>query len=129
MEILDMTCAKCGYEIAMECGDKEETLFRNALGVLKEDGLYAFFLFLHVKEKDGGKEKNRERAPTVYDRLFDFLKRQPSLQDLQVHADPLKAIRDNLSNNLNSLLFAKDLLERVMVYALYHVRAKEKGGS
>ncbi len=122
MEILDMECAECGYELSQECIDNDDSFLRNALGVLKEDGLYAFFLFLSAKDKDKGQKISK--------RLFEFLKQKPPLQDAgQEYTDLFKAIREKWADNLPSLLFAKELIERVMVYAIYHVKAKEKGGS
>ncbi len=37
--------------------------------------------------------------------------------------DGLKAVREKLSEKLDELLFAKELLERTLVYARYHAKA------
>jgi len=114
MKLLDMECAKCGHKISENCVKIDEPILRNAIGVLKEDGVYAFFLFLGFKKK----------TSTISYPLFEFLKNQPTLEITEINENHLQAIRERLSNNLNKLLFTKDLLERVMVYALYHLRAK-----
>jgi hypothetical protein len=110
MEILDMKCAEYGEKIGREVS---EDLLRKSLGVLQEDGVYAFFLWCKSKE-----EKIKENA-------FAFLKEDGVLNHLFTgeETDQLKAIRDKFKDNLDALLFAKELLERTLVYARYHAKA------
>ncbi len=115
MEILDMKCAKYGSEIASVSGN-DETLITKALGVLQEDGMYAFFLYLASQKKD--------TSNAIKDAAFIFLKQDEILGHIfDPEKDVLKAIRDDLSGKLDELLFAKELLERTLVYARYHAKA------
>lgn len=115
MEILDMKCAKCGSDIASIPGN-DETLITKALGILQEDGVYAFFLYLASRKKDP--------SNTIKDKVFNFLKQDEILGHIfDPGKDTLSAIRDDLSDKLDELLFAKELLERTLVYARYHAKA------
>jgi len=53
MIALDTKCAEYGNNIA-NISDNNETIINKSLGVLQEDGVYAFFLYL---ESRGNKEK------------------------------------------------------------------------
>ncbi|RJO61283.1 hypothetical protein C4544_03260 [candidate division WS5 bacterium] len=103
MEILDMKCAECGSKIGATL---EEALITKSLGVLQEDGVYAFFLYLKTKKGPG--EKIKESA-------FDFLELEKTAS--------LEVVREKFKDNLDALLFAKELLERTLVYARYHAKA------
>lgn len=109
MEILDMKCAEYGSKIASTAGI-DETLITKALGVLQEDGVYAFFLYTASK------------ADAIRTLAFSFLKDRGLLTDTD-GADVLSVVRDGFRENLDNLLFAKELLERTLVYARYHAKA------
>jgi len=108
MEILDMKCAEYGNNIASLSGI-DETLITKSLGVLQEDGVYAFFLYLKTKKEPG--EKIKESA-------FEFLELEKTAS--------LDVVREKFKDNLDALLFAKELLERTLVYARYHSKANKK---
>lgn len=117
MEILDMECAIAGKEIADIVFKKEskktETLITKSLGVLQEDGVYAFMLYLSSQKKD-----------YMLNKAYGFLAQEGVLKNIfGTETDALKAIREKLSSKLDELLFAKELLERTLVYARYHAKA------
>ncbi len=114
--LLDMECAKKGCEIS----DKsDEAILRKSLGVLQEDGVYSLFLYLKYNKKGD-----------IIDKLYKFLKQDNILKDkFGGETDALKAIRDKLADNLDQLLFIKELLERTITYALYHSRSKHQNES
>jgi len=115
MEILDMKCAEYGNEIALAAGN-DETFITKVLGVLEENGVYAFFLYLSSLKNDHA-SKTKKIA-------FDFLKQKEILgQILNSEKDPLNAIRGSFTDKLDELIFAKELLERTLVYARYHAKA------
>lgn len=121
MQNTDMICAKYGSQIAVELNKSEESLVNKSLGVLQEDGVYAFFLFLAAQDKG---EKNTP-ADCIQNYIFDLLK--VFFQSIKnSHEDILSIIRDNLAEDLNNLFLAKDIIERTMVYARYHLKAKPK---
>ncbi len=108
---LDLECAGCGSEIAERKDD--ETLITKSLGVLQEDGVYAFFLYLASKKE--------EIAKRISKQTFSLLTTQ--ITAINDEKEPLSAIRGKLADNLDSLLLAKQLLERTLVYARYHAKA------
>jgi len=111
MEILDMKCAQYGSKIALASGI-DETLITKALGILQEDGVYAFFLW--CASKAGG----------IKEKSFVFLQEDGILKHLfDGEIDQLKAIREKFDDKLDELLFAKELLERTLIYARYHAKA------
>ena len=111
---LDLECAKYGNKIVKS--DKDETLITKSLGVLQEDGVYAFFLYLASR---GDKEK--ELAKRISQETFSLLKEK--IGKIKEEGEPLPAIREKLAPDLDSLLLAKQLLERTLVYARYHAKA------
>lgn len=118
MENLDLKCAEAGKQIAENSG-AEERLLNQALGVLEEQGVYALFLYLDAQGKDPGKK--------VREACQDFLRKNPSGTPLLKNGDRWKALQE-LGEKLDSLLFARDLLHQVLVYARYHLKAKGEGG-
>jgi len=120
---LDQLCARYGWQIADEVhraiGKQAENHITKSLGVLQEDGVYAFFLYQvsrGAREKPGA-EKLKEQATS-------FLK-EAGIEVFQSDDDPLKTVRDHLAVDLDQLLLAKRLLEQALIYARYH--AKELG--
>ncbi|MBI5235803.1 MAG: hypothetical protein HY886_06095 [Deltaproteobacteria bacterium] len=104
MTNLDLLCASAGYEMA-SAGDDAIT---KSLGVLQEDGVYAFFLYCKAKN---GYDKVVEAA-------VNLLKKDGICLD--VGATP-----GYFNDSLDKLLLAKDLLEQALIYGRYHAKAKE----
>lgn len=118
-ENLDLECATCAQRMASGTDVREATIGR-ALGVLQEDGVYACFLYL-LSKKDKG-------ARHVFNKGLEFLKEVGSVHvsnPEEVKADDLPKILDNVVGNLDRLFFAKELLERALIYARYHAKARE----
>lgn len=118
---LDQLCAKYGWQIADEVhraiGKNAENHITKSLGVLQEDGVYAFFLYQASRgsrEKPGA-DKLTEQASALL--------REAGIQAFQNGADSLAAVRDRLAGNLDELLLAKRLLEQALIYARYHTKA------
>jgi len=82
-----------------------------ALGVLVNDGVYAYYVYV--------KSKNISDV---------FLK---LIEDLRNFVDNTKEEKEwedyfqELSKDLNKLLFFRELLEKVLIYARYHAKANE----
>lgn len=110
---IDLKCAQFGNKIAYEV--KDETLITKSLGVLQEDGVYAFFLYLASK---------KGTAENIKDNAFNLLTQEGILNHVVGNEhDHLKAVRENFEDKLDELLLAKELLERTLVYARYHAKA------
>lgn len=119
-EILDLKCAIYGSAIAGALAhvekDAREKVLNNALDVLREDGVYAMFLYLEV-------EKKTQAAAGIRNNVYNLLKDGDLWPDLFTEPYSLDKINTGFANNLDKLLLAKELLENTLVYARYHVKA------
>ncbi|RLE10142.1 hypothetical protein DRJ04_09410 [Candidatus Aerophobetes bacterium] len=132
MENLDRLCAEYGYKFADEVskalGKKEnetlkpnpqkaETLLTKALGVLQEQGIYAFVLFC---ESRGTAEKSG--AEKIKEISKELLKNKLKLIN---DGDLLEEIRkeNGLASRLDGLMLAIQVLEKSLIYARYHAKA------
>ena len=114
---LDLECAKLAETLAQQMS---EQVITKALGVLEEQGLYAYFLFLKSsKEKEIKKEDKEEIINRCYSLLQDNLSLKNNSKDI------FEKIQ-GLATDLDNLLLARDLLRQALVYARYHAKAKEK---
>lgn len=119
-ENLDLACARTGQAIAEKPSKELEKLVTSALAVLEEQGVYALFLFLKTR---GGKA-----APTIEQKVREFLKTTPQQAPLlpdNGNGDIFKSLQ-SMSEDLDKLLLARDLLRQALVYARYHVRVPQK---
>jgi hypothetical protein len=110
---LDMECAKLGAQLAKRSDDKTIT---DALSVLEEQGVYAFFLYLS--------QKNDRRQ--VIDSCRDFLKGHlPG--GFGTDNDAFRATQD-IAEDIDRLLLARDLLRQSLIYGRYHAKAGATSG-
>ncbi|WP_028458260.1 hypothetical protein [Chloroflexus sp. Y-396-1] len=120
---LDQLCAQFGWKIADEVhgaiGKNAENHITKSLGILQEDGVYAFFLY---QASRGQREK--PGADRLRDQAKELLK-QAGIDGFAKTSDPLAAVRDHLAGDLDQLLLAKRLLEQALIYARYHAKALE----
>jgi hypothetical protein len=120
---LDQICAKYGYRIAEKVyeaiGKQAENHITKSLSVLREDGVYAFFLY---QASRGQREK--PGADKLRDQARELLK-EAGIKGFENAGDPLAAVRDQLAGDLDQLLLAKRLLEQALIYARYHIKALE----
>lgn len=123
LQNLDQLCARYGWEMAKqvhgEIGKNAQNHITKSLGVLQEDGVYAFFLY---QVSRGSREK--AGAERLKDKAKELLK-EAGIKGLQDAKDPLAAVRDHLAGDLDQLLLAKRLLEQALIYARYHTKALE----
>ncbi|GIW72675.1 MAG: hypothetical protein KatS3mg102_2217 [Planctomycetota bacterium] len=104
---LDLACAQLGAELAKKSDEKTLT---DALSVLEEQGVYAFFLFLKQKKERSDLSKAcREFLPKQFGRDFDG-------------NDEFRGTQA-LAKDLDKLFFARDLLRQALVYGRYHAKA------
>jgi hypothetical protein len=131
---LDQLCAQYGWAMCQVVGDaftskdgkpdkaKTENHITKSLGVLQEDGVYAFFLYQASRgqREKVGAEKLREQAHALL--------KQANIKPFDTQSDSLLAVRGDdkiqgLADNLDDLLLAKRLLEQALIYARYHAKA------
>ncbi len=113
---LDIRCAELGQELA-NLQNMNERVLNEALAVLEEQGPYAMFLYIRARHDKIAAEFNRSCAR--------FLQKVFS-EKVQANTDVLDAVK-KLANELDDLLFARDLLRNALAYAHCHLKAKESG--
>ena len=92
-----------------------ENVITNTLGVLQENGVYACFLYLLARENDASQR--------IIEQMRALL---AALGIVNAPADHhLKYARD-LTENLPTLLLAKEALEQLLIYARYGAKASGK---
>lgn len=119
MQNLDLECAKIGRALA-GLGKVDEKVLTDALSVLEEQGVYACFLFLNTRGGEASKAGKQ-----MYAKCAEFLQGVPKGSPLLGTGEVFPALQ-TLTEDLDKLLFAKDLLRQALVYGRYH--AKASGG-
>ncbi len=117
-ENLDIQCAELGHKLA-GIPNMEEKVINAALSILEEQGPYAMFLFLQAR--------HNTVAGAISEKSLGFLK-DVFTNQLDGVNDILNAVK-KLADNLDDLLFARDLLRTALSYARYHLKAKGGGAS
>ena len=130
---LDSLCAVHGRgiisdaEITQTQKREADGYLTKALGVLQEDGLYAFYLYLAYREKKTKAlpetQKHSLRLLCNELRLTHEKIGEEDLNDPQKRKDKSFIVAEKLVQDLDKLLFAKDLLEQMLVYARYHAKS------
>ncbi len=117
---LDIQCAELGRRLADIRGMDEKTV-NVLMSVLEEQGPYAMFLYLRAR--------HNQVARPVTERVLNFL-RKPEVFGHKVDAtnDVFDAIQ-RLAEDLDDLLFVRDLLRTAFSYARYHLKAKGSSAS
>ena len=114
---VETRCAYYGSHIVDQAADRKkkvETVTRNALGVLREQGIFAFYLYLQYRSKEGGDLVWQQVKALWRDQEVGPLMGGGGNDRQQVIA---------LTGDLNDLLLARQVAERALIYALYGLRA------
>jgi len=124
--LLDLTCAHYGFKMMDKVkevfGDKSkvENHLQKSLGILQEDGVFAFFIYQGAKGNKAGE--------TLTCQSIELLKEVNIMKDVTCEGDmiqKLNKIREalNREDRLDRLILAKKVLSRALTYAWYHARA------
>lgn len=119
----DKISAEIGFRLAemfknnKEDAGKLETLVTKAIGVLIEDGLLAYVIWLKSR---GDKEK--KYAVKVLDKSKELLQGRLKLTTAN---DPIQMALE-ISSSIEKTFLARQLLERMLVYARYRAKAIQK---
>lgn len=114
-------------------GDKEvkaaaasaENTVTKALGVLQEDGVFACFLYLKAKEKENGDVVIEEMLKLLDGLGFGWGIPKEENGEVDTSVDNvLTHITENVTADLERLLFAKETLEQMLIYARYGAKAR-----
>jgi len=118
---LDKISAKIGFEIVdNDIDDKTAREFEKeitkALGILMEDGLFAYAIWL---------ESKRKKDDDVYSKIIEKSKELLKNANLIKNEDnrDLREIMLEISNKLQKTILAKQLLEKMLIYARYRAKA------
>lgn len=118
---IEATCAEKAQEIVKLAGGKKnadlENRLRNAMAILQEEGLYAFFLFLQYRNKKV--ERDLEKAWKV---LAELLKTFQIEQLTGRFAQDEKKVVA-ITANLDKLFFTRQVLAQTLIYTLYGLRS------
>ncbi len=121
------------YELSFELSEAiDKNNLQKLLGVLSNDGVYAMWVYAMDKFKKNKEQQKNDRSKEDKDQqkdkigminylikeLGNFVKGNENNKDID------NEYFQNLAQDLNKLLFMKELLEKVLIYALYHAKAK-----
>jgi predicted amino acid-binding ACT domain protein len=95
-----------------------EREINKALGILIEDGLFAYSIWLESEDKEP------HRAMRITSLL---LLKDSSINLIQNSHDLRKGILEEISKSIEKTLLARQLLERMLIYARYRAKALQKG--
>jgi len=92
------------------------------LGILASDGVYAIWVYANDKFKKD--QKKIDKIKNLIEELNNFVNGNynRNIDDNNRNIDD--KYFQNLAQDLNKLLFIKELLEKVLIYARYHAKAK-----
>ncbi|KIM12165.1 MAG: hypothetical protein KU38_04495 [Sulfurovum sp. FS08-3] len=115
MKNLDAKINEVGFTIVKKISAKDENerkKYKNeiekTLGVLSNDGVYAYWVYCQSKK--------------ITDVFIDEIK---SLMKIVSQESDNQKFFQNLSQDLNQLLFFKEILEKALTYARYHAKAMD----
>lgn len=121
---LDRLAAARAQEIIRRTNGKKasdvDNTITKSLGVLQENGVYACFLYLLAKEKENS-DVVVEEMLSLLDGL-DFGWGKPANNGAEA---VLKHITEKVTDDLERLLLAKEILEQMLIYARYGAKARE----
>lgn len=118
---LDAECAKAGKDIVDNNKDNEkgmdiENVINKSLGVLQEDGIYAFYTYL--------KSESDPNFGVVENKTSEFLKEKDlNLIEANGNDELLGSLKEQVLEDLDKTFFCKEVLEKTLIYARYHAKA------
>lgn len=123
---LDLESARSAQEIIKNTYSQKssevDNLVTKTLGVLQENGVYACMLFLFSRTSKADTavaEKVRNQLLTLTEKMG---KKPPSKLETQA---VLSFLTSEICNDLDTLLFVKQLWEQTLTYARYGAKARE----
>ncbi len=107
---LDAKINEVSYKLADDVKDKKKSKndLENSIGILANDGVYAFYVYCDY-------QKIWAKISNSLSDLKNYLPKQPAKLNQQYF--------QNLADNLTDLLFVKDILDKILTYTRYHLKA------
>ncbi|WP_029521343.1 hypothetical protein [Persephonella sp. IF05-L8] len=125
-ERLDALITDLSFKIINEINNLEKkndkkkalNLIDKALGVLSNDGVYAYYVYI-ISQKNG--EFNKIFLDSL-EEIFNIAKYKEAY-----NSDSRQNYFKDITNDIHKLLFLKQLLEKTLIYARYHAKALQDG--
>ncbi|MCX7760361.1 MAG: hypothetical protein N2Z81_04165 [Hydrogenothermaceae bacterium] len=119
---LETLAIKIAYYIVKEINNssnksKLKNLVDKALGVLSNDGVYAYYVYIISQNKKEVEEIFLDKLEVLFE-LLGIKAKKEDIEDKQLYFQ-------KLSEDLHKLLLFKQILEKILIYARYHLRAIE----
>ena len=117
---LDAMINRIGFEIVEEIKKKgkDEAKYKNeiekVLGVLSNDGVYAYYVYVKSKKIE---DVFLEKIKGILEYIDIKDNNENSFNELN------QEFFETLSENLSDLLFFREILEKILIYARYHAKA------
>ena len=117
---LDAMINRIGFEIVEEIKKKgkDEAKYKNeiekVLGVLSNDGVYAYYVYVKSKKIE---DVFLEKIKGILEYIDIKDNNENSFNELN------QEFFETLSENLSDLLFFREILEKILIYARYHSKA------
>ena len=119
---IEALTSKISFEIIKEIKNREKNkknkylnLIDKSLGVLTNNGVYAYYVYI-ISQQDRN----------ITNIFLDNLQKIFNLVG-QYDANDKQNYFQSVSEDITKLLFLKQLLEKVLIYARYHAKALEGG--
>lgn len=111
---LDKECFKIGVGVLNGITDKKkikdwENKLQKSLGVLEEDGIFAFYIYL--------KSENKQEDNAILDKAIECLKL------VSISVDNSAENWKRITNDIDQLLLAKEVVEKMLIYARYYAKS------
>ena len=98
-----------------------ETEITKALGILVEDGPFAYFIWLKSQDKEPHQAMLIQTARILME--LNLIKDISTDKDLKEELE--KAFLEEISSDLTKILFVKTILEKMLIYARYKAKAMQ----
>ncbi len=115
MKNLESLIAETSYRL-VEKGVVDKNTIDKLLRVLVNDGLYAFWVYMKSKGID---QKFKQGAKEV----LNLLGKE------KADTENLEKFFKEVTKDIDKIFFARQVLEKLLIYARYHLKAKENEAS
>ncbi len=141
---LDAMINRIGFEMVSK-GIVNENEINKMLGVLSNDGVYAWWVYINDKLKTNSmkllsvifNQENFSKVMSNYkidtlktiteEKIDNVNNSEKDKEKKQIFQEWQKEVSQNffhkLSENLSDLLFFREILEKILIYARYHAKA------
>lgn len=99
-----------------------------ALGVLSNDGVYGYYVYIKSEIKGKEEEEDKLKSPIfqvlikdIIDNFGHFVDKQLNMEE--TYLKDYNMYFNELSQDIHDLLFFKDILEGILIYSRYHAKA------